>query len=127
VEDPDNSNLDFVYFWFLNGKEIGNEPTVVLNDLKPGIHSVEMRVNDGDNDATATYQFSVKEVEDPFPWLWVMIAVVVAIVVAVLGLRVFRAVQDTGGGEKVVEEPEPEEPEPSIYDEDGTFDDWGRP
>ncbi|UCC93289.1 MAG: putative Ig domain-containing protein, partial [Thermoplasmata archaeon] len=127
VEDPDNINLDFSYFWYVNGKERGNDPTLVLNDLKPGVHHVELRVNDGDNDATATYQFSVKEVDDPFPWAWVIGAIVAALVVAVLGLRSFKALQDTGGGkEAVVPEPEPEEPEPSIYDEDGTFEGWGR-
>jgi hypothetical protein len=125
VDDPDNDNLDFSFTWYLDDKEVGTDPTLVLDDLRPGIHHVELRVNDGDNDATATYDFSVKDVEDQFPWLWVVMAVILAVVVAVLGLRVFKAVQDTSPPEPVVEEEEPEEPQPSMYDEDGAFEGWG--
>jgi hypothetical protein len=124
VEDPDNDNLDFVFFWYLDGREVGNDPTLVLNDLKPGTRSVELLVNDGDNDATATYQFSVEDVEEKFPWFWVIFALAGAVVVAVLGFRVFKAVQDTGPAKPVVEKPEPEKPEPSVVDEDGAFENW---
>jgi hypothetical protein len=126
VEDVDNKVGDFTYFWYLDGKEVGNEPTLDLNDLGPGSHRVELRVNDGDNDATASYEFDVSEVEEGFPWTRVVIAVVL-VVVAVVGWKAFRAVQDTGSGREVVRigpEPEPEEPEPSPYDDGSAFQGW---
>ena len=127
VEDDDNEMLDFSFFWLLDGKEVGTEPTLVLDDLKPGDHVVQLRVNDGDNDARATYEFSVEDVEEPYPWLMTLVAIIIVVVVAYLGVRAFKAVQDTGSGPSAPEEPEPEEPVPSIYDEDDTFDGWGRP
>ncbi|MCK4969180.1 MAG: hypothetical protein KAS77_01585, partial [Thermoplasmata archaeon] len=127
VEDEDNEMLDFSFFWLLDGKEVGTDPTLVLDDLKPGDHMVQLRANDGDNDAKATYEFSVEDVEEPYPWLMTLVALVIVVVVAYLGVRAFMAVQDTGSGPSAPEEPEPEEPVPSIYDEDGTFEGWGRP
>ena len=127
VEDEDNEMLDFSFFWLLDGKEVGNDPTLVLDDLKPGDHMVQLRANDGDNDAKATYEFSVEDVEEPYSWLMTLVALVIVVVVAYLGVRAFMAVQDTGSGPSAPEEPEPEEPVPSIYDEDGTFEGWGRP
>ena len=123
VDDVDNDADDFIYFWYLDGKEVGNEPTLDLNDLRPGEHTVEVRVSDGEADATSTYEFSVEELEEDFAWAW-GVGPVVALVVAVLGIKVWRAVQDTGPGE-VGRPPEPEraeEPGPSPYGGEDTFD-----
>jgi hypothetical protein len=124
VDDVDNGVGDFTYFWTLDGKEVGNDPTLDLNDLGPGRHRVELRVNDGDNDATASYEFKVSEVEEGFPWTWVVLAVVIA-VVAVVGWKAFLAVQDTGSGKGTVKvEPEPKEPEVTEPVVDDTFEGW---
>lgn len=122
VHDVDNKVSDFVYFWKLDGKEVGNEATLTLNRLRPGTHQVELRVNDGDNDVTTTYDFSVDEVEEGFSWFWI-VAILIIVVVAFLGLKAWKAVQDTGP-DVVERPPEPERPEPSIYEEDRTFEGW---
>jgi hypothetical protein len=126
VEDVDNKVGDFIYFWYLDGREVGNEPTLDLNDLRPGTHLVELRVNDGDNDVTTTYEFDVSKVEEGFPWARVVL-VIVLVVIAVLGWKAFRAVQDTSSGKEVVRiepEPGPPETEPSSYGGEDAFEGW---
>ncbi len=122
VHDVDNKVSDFIYFWKLDGKEVGNDDSITINRLKAGKHKAELRVNDGDNDVTATYEFSVEEVEEGFSWAWILLAVV-AVVVALLGLKAWKAIQDTGPKE-VEKPPEPERPEPDLYEQDSTFEGW---
>jgi hypothetical protein len=126
VEDEDNLKADLHYIWFLNGKEVGEGPVIVLDDLKPGNHSVELRVADGDNSVSSTYDFDVEAVEETIPWIWAVVAVIVIVIVAFLGIKVFKAVQDTGQGEVAEEVPVPEEPEEEVMpvNEDNPFKNW---
>jgi hypothetical protein len=125
VEDEDDEMYDLSFFWFLDGKEVGIEASLVLDDLAPGDHTVELTVEDGDNRVSATYQFTVEDVEEPFSWLWIIVALVIVVVVAVLGLKVFRAVQDTETGPRGEGRDGQKEPEkPEVDHQDGAFDDW---
>jgi PKD repeat protein len=126
VEDEDNLKSDLHYIWFLNGKEVGEGDVIVLDDLKPGNHTVELRVADGDNSVSSTYSFDVEAVEENVPWIWAVVAAIVIVIVAFLGIKVFKAVQDTGQGEEAEEEPVVEEPEDDVKEilEDNPFENW---
>jgi len=124
VEDEDNDMRDFVFFWSLDGKEVGNDPTLVLDDLKPGDHTVELRVNDGATDATSSYGFSVEDVEEPYPWLWTIVALVIVVVVGLLAIKAFKAVQDPGPTKAEERGRVTVEPEPPRYEVEGEFEDW---
>ncbi len=126
AEDEDNLKSDLHYLWFLNGKAVGEGDVIVLDDLKPGNHTVELRVDDGDNTVSSTYDFDVEAVEETFPWVWVVMAVIVIVFIAFAGIKVFKAVQDTGQDGSDEEAPAAEEPEqdkePII--EDNPFKNW---
>lgn len=123
VEDDDNDMEDLSFRWTLDGKVVGEESTLVLDDLRPGEHTVSLLVNDGASDASASYTFSVEDVEDPFSW-WAIVAVVIVVVVAVLGYKAFRAVQDPGAARSERLRETVREPEPVEVEDEGAFEDW---
>jgi len=126
AEDEDNHKSDLHYLWFLNGKQVGDGDVITLDDLKPGNHSVELRVDDGDNTVSGTYDFDVEAVEETFSWIWAVVAVIVIVIVAFIGIKVFKAVQDTGQGDPTEEVPVAEEPEEEVVpvSEDNPFKNW---
>lgn len=111
AEDEDNQKSDLHYLWFLNGRQVGEGDVIVLDDLKPGNHSVELRVDDGENTVSSTYYYDVEAVEEVFSWIWIVVAVIVIVFVAFAGIKVFKAVQDTGPSGSVEEVPVAEKPE----------------
>jgi len=129
AEDPDNEMMDLSFVWTLDGKEVGTGSTLDLHHLRPGNHTVVLRVSDGEGASDATYTFSVEDVEEPFSWTWVVLAVIAA-VVAVLAIKAFQAIQDPSGGkkarvpEKAPEEEAPEETPARV--EGGDFEGWRR-
>jgi hypothetical protein len=83
VMDNDTDREDLHFTWLLDGKDKGNEVSIVLRNLGAGEHHVELQVNDGDNVESATYDFSVEGVEEPTPW-GAIIGIIVVIVVALV-------------------------------------------
>lgn len=127
AEDPDNQVADLYFVWTMDGREVGDEATLDLDDLRPGNHTVVLRVSDGEGYGEAVYTFSVEDVEEPFSWTWAVL-LAIGLVVAVLAIKAFQAIQDPGGGKaRTMERPSgketPEEPAPQ---DDGTFEGWRR-
>jgi hypothetical protein len=129
VEDEDNDIRDLHLSWFFNGENMGNENSLTLRNLRPGNHTVELRVEDGDNVVSATYDFSVEDVEETFPWGTLLTALVVLIIIVVVVLKVVLPLFKWGGPAEEASEPEPSrgEPDDPFGDEDSEenpFHDW---
>ncbi len=124
AEDEDNRRIDLHYIWYLDGTEKGEGDTIVLKNLKPGRHTVELRVTDGDNTVSATYDFEVEAEEERFPWGLLVTAIVVIAVATIAGLVLFERRRGKGGLEPLEERPEPVEPEPEPVYEENPFKDW---
>jgi hypothetical protein len=110
VEDEDSRRDDLHYTWFLNGKEKGNEDSIVLRNLASGDHTVELRVEDGENVETTQYQFTVRAIEEEFPWVTLIIVVILVVVALVITVRPLMRLLKGSQKKPVVEVPD-EEPE----------------
>ena len=126
AEDEDNKKTDLHYVWFLDGKEVGEGDVLILDDLKPGLNTVELRVDDGENTVSSTYDFDVEAVEEPYSGIWVIMAAIAIVFLTFAGIKVFKAVQDNGQDGSVEDAPAPEEieDEKDIYSEDNPFKNW---
>jgi len=126
AEDEDNQKTDLHYVWFLNGKEVGEGDVLILDDLKPGHSTVELRVDDGENTVSSTHEFDVEALEETYSWFWVIMAAIAIVFVTLAGIKVFKAVQDTGRNESIEDAPAPEEieDEKETANQDNPFKNW---